>query len=94
MDNDVNFNLQQFLSEMRSEMHEGFRVISVRAEHIAEDLATHKTEDIKMIALFDKRLTPLEGLRRDVRWIIATCIGAGLTSTVVLLFDVMRNHLK
>ena len=88
----MDFDLQSFLSEMRAEMHEGFKASSAATTTIADDLKAHQIEDVTVAGETNVRLSALEGLHTSVRWVLRAVIGAGIVGFITIAFDVLRNH--
>ena len=88
----MEFDLQQFLSEMRAEMHEGFTSSAIVVKAVADQLTTHQLDDVTIQGETNVRLSRLEGLHSSVRWVLRATIGAGIVGFTAAAFDFFRNH--
>ena len=86
MSTDVEFNLQGFLADMRSEMLDGFYKVHAAAQIVRADLVTHEKLDITIASNVAARLVALEKLHDNVRWVFRTAIAALIVGTIGLLF--------
>lgn len=82
----MDFDLQSFLSEMRAEMHDGFKTSSAATASIADNLKAHQLEDASAIGETNVRLSQLEGLHASVRWVFRAIAGASIIAIVTALF--------
>ncbi len=101
----VEFNLQTFLSDMRSEHKEdcaailqemkmGFSGVHARASSIAEDLSEHTLADVRIAADTSQRFDRIEVFIRSAKWVVAAVAGAVIVGLVGAAFDVLANHWK
>lgn len=75
----MEFNLQTYLTEMRTEARQDNQLIM------------HKVDDVKKtLALHDTRITVVENTRRVLLW-----LGASLgVATIGFILDMIANHIK
>ena len=86
MATDVNFNLQQFLSEMRTEMHAGFERLDVTVTQVRQDLSTHEMSDLQINADVNRKLDEIGRFKSAVLWTIRTIVAALIVAGIGLLF--------
>lgn len=75
----MEFNLQQFLTEMRAEQKEDHKELSAKVDKVVETLHNH-----------DTRITIVENTRKTMRWAVGVLIAALIAGAVDLTF----NHIK
>ena len=79
MPGEIDFNLQQYLSEMRSEQRADTLLLSEKIDGVKETLGKHET-----------RITVVENTRRVLIW-----LGASFGLAVIgFLADMIVNHLN
>jgi len=99
----VDFNIQQFLSEMRAEqqmahreiterVHDGFEALSSRATRIAEDLQDHERSDTIIAQAHIARLITVEDTVGAVKWLSKAALGAVIVGIVAFLFDLITRQ--
>lgn len=76
---EMKFNLQNFLSEMRSEAREDNRLIMHKVDSVRVELALHNT-----------RITVVENTRRVLLWLSAS-LGVAV---IGFILDMFKNHLN
>ena len=92
----MDFDLQDFLGDMRREQREdhqtlvqkvdaGFGAVSARASALEKDLESHKLDDTR-------RLTILEGGHNLTKWFARVAIGAVVTGAIGIFWDYLVNH--
>lgn len=79
----VEFNLQTFLSEMRTEQRAEHQELSVKVDKALETLHDHET-----------RIVVVEGTRKSIRWLGATMIVAFVGALLDFVFDHLPRLLK
>lgn len=84
----TDFNIQQFLSDMRAETNEGFNTIRLRSEIIAANLVAHERADILVQVLVESRLKEIEKVAASVKWFVRV----GIVAIVTFLFDLLLYH--
>ncbi len=94
MANDVNFNLQSFLSEMRGEMHDGFARLDATSTKVREDLVMHELEDVKFAEETKGQLASLHRLQDNVKWTLRAALGAAISGGVLLIINLIVSHWK
>lgn len=75
MPEEVKFNLQSFLSEMRSEQNDRFNGLETKIDQAVTKVNEHET-----------RIVVVENTRRAVKWLGATVVGALIVGLVDLVF--------
>lgn len=89
----VEFNLQQYLADMRGELREAHETLVAKVdqgfEKAAQTIAEHELDDIRAFAALDGRIKPLEETQSSVKWALRTVAGAFL----LFAFDFVVNHL-
>lgn len=75
MDDQVKFNLQTFLSEMRTEQNDRFDKLDGKVDTVVVKVNDHET-----------RIVVVENTRKAVKWLGATVIGALIVAGIDLLF--------
>lgn len=89
----MDFNLQQFLSEMRQEQRDDHKELSTKVEDGFSDvklaMSNHEIQDTIRFASIDKRLDSVENTRRSIRWLAGTVIVAAIG----VAFELLTNHL-
>ena len=86
---DVNFNLQQFLSEMRAEMLTGFDRLDATAIQVRQDLVEHEMADLQVGAEVNRKLDEISRFRASVLWTIRTIVAALIVAGVGFLFTLL-----
>ena len=90
MATDVNFNLQQFLHDMRSEMLDGFDRVDATAAKVRGDLVEHEKHDIIVAAETNRRLDRIDDTQSKFMagmwWTIRTIVAAILVGGIGLAF--------
>ena len=74
------FNLQQFLEGMRHEQREGHYELAEKIDQVASKVGAHET-----------RLVMLEETRKNLRWVVATVVGAALTVAGPPAYDFLKK---
>lgn len=86
------FDLQRFLETMRAEQRVDHTALTVKVdsgfETANKQFQQHQLEDQAMFSSFSKRLDPLEGNYKAMRWFTRACVIAAIG----MLFDVFANH--
>lgn len=91
MSSEFKFNLQDFLSDMRKEMNDGFEKVDASAAKIREDLVAHELHDTEIAGKTDSRLKSLESAQENIKWAMRALAGAGIVGTVGILFDAFKH---
>jgi hypothetical protein len=78
---DKEFDLQEFLAEMRKEQREDHKVLSDKVDIAVNLLHNHET-----------RIVIVENMRKSVRWLIGAGIGGGGLGGVVAIWDFVVSH--
>lgn len=86
MDTNTDFNLQQFLSEMRTEMHVGFDRIDATVAQVREDLNTHEMSDLQVNGEVNRKLDEIGRFKSAVLWTLRTIVAALVVAGIGLLF--------
>jgi hypothetical protein len=84
----VNFNIQEYLQEMREEQREDNAALTRSVQHVLDRLNEHVVADTKTHAEVDARLLVLEHVNRN----LGKAFGIGLVGLVGLIADVVRSH--
>ncbi len=87
---DVNFNLQQFLADMRDEMHDGFNRIDATASKVREDLQHHEKADLRVAADIQIQLDRAARFQSNARWMLRTIAAAVVVAAIGALFAAFR----
>ena len=85
----MDFNLQDFLRDMREEQRDGFHTITDRAERLADELTKHTKDDAVIAERLDGRLKNIEDVKSTMRWFV----GALVLGAIGVSFDALVNHL-
>jgi hypothetical protein len=92
---EVSFDLQQFLSEMRTEMRDGFNRIDTAASKTREDLVEHEKSDLRVAAETNTRLeigiTELAKIQAALWWTMRTVVAAFIVAGIGLLFAALSK---
>jgi hypothetical protein len=92
---EVSFDLQQFLSEMRTEMRDGFNRIDTAASKTREDLVEHEKSDLRVAAETNTRLeigvTELAKIQAALWWTVRTVVAALIVAGIGLLFAALSK---
>lgn len=88
---EVDFNLQQFLSEMRGEMHDGFNRIDAAAAQVRTDLVLHEKSDLVIAAGINTRLDEIHKFTSGFWWTVRTVIAALVVAGMGLLFAALSR---
>lgn len=72
---------------MRKEQRELSLKCDEGFERVASSMAAHELEDTKAFAAIDKRITPVENMRRAMRWLGATVVVALVGGFVTYAFS-------
>lgn len=86
----IDFNIQQFLSEMRGEMHDGFNRIDATAAEVRADLRHHEIEDLKVAKETAIKLNELDRMRDSIKWAVRTIAAAAIVAAIGLLVAAWR----
>lgn len=97
----VEFNLQDFLRDMRREEQEahasllthmqgGFAETAARTTVLSDALTRHTLTDLEVAMKLDARLSRLEEKARTVSWLA----GALMVGTIGFLADMLVNHFR
>lgn len=87
---DVNFDLQRFLADMRTEMQDGFDRLDKTANQVRTDLVAHELSDMQIATEMKGRIDNLNRLHDNVRWMVRTIMAAIIVTAVGLLFAAWR----
>lgn len=69
------WDLQSYLEDMRKEQREAHAVLTEKLDDLGKTVASHET-----------RLTVLDNMRRNVRWLVTATIGALIMGATDLFF--------
>lgn len=98
------FNIQLFLSDMRSEMQEsherltekmeaGFEDVATKATAISNALRDHEAADLQVQGDLRRSMAGLTNFQKNINWFTKACIAAAVASVIGIAFDVLHNHL-
>lgn len=89
----MDFNLQNFLSEMRAEQRDDNMTLTAKVDQgfqaVASSQKAHELSDQQMFSSFDKRLSTVENTRRTMRWLAGSITVAALGAGV----DLVLTHI-
>lgn len=81
----MDFNLQQYLTEMRREARDDFKTVRSDISDVRNDIG-----DVKdTLHKHDKRIMAVENMRR----VLIFAGGSLIVGTIGFLFDMVKNHL-
>lgn len=86
---DFNFNLQQFLKDMRDEQNEALLELRKEQEKNHQTLVTKVDNLASTVQNHEARIKKHEDVHRDQRWMI----GAVIVGFIAFIFDVINTHL-
>lgn len=82
MDQDVTFNLQSFLNDMRNELRDSHNALVIKVDagfqRAAEAHVAHETADAEIFAAYNLRVSHLENGFAIVRWVLMSAGGASI----------------
>lgn len=87
----VDFDLQQFLAEMRAEMHDGFDRLDAVASQVRTDLVSHEKADLMVSAEMGARLDEMQKFTSGFWWTLRTIIAALVVAGTGLIFAALSR---
>lgn len=85
-------DIQGLLLEMRKEQREDHDRLVEKVDEgfrsLQSAMSTHEVSDLKAFNAIDNRLMIVENMRRTIRWLAVTSVGAGIAGAA----DYLVNH--